>query len=223
LTAARWWRTGLVALGLVLALVALVVVEVTVHRLSPFERQLLASAPASATAAGCTEVQVVRPYPGGDDRAHIGSGASLQVAPPLSSYPSIPPASGPHDPTPLDAGVYADPPPITRAIHSMEHAAVIVWYDPAIESSSDVARITSFFRQGKERNHVIVAPFRYPTQGAAGTLPADRQMALVAWHHIQYCDRVTLPVAFAFVHSYRFNLYQRGAYRGDAPEKYAPI
>jgi len=221
--ASRWWRRGLIALGLVLALVALVVVEVSVHRLSPFERQLLAAAPASARAAGCTDVEVVKPYPGGDDRAHIGSGASLQVAPPLSSYPSIPPASGPHDPVPLAAGIYGNPPPISRAIHSLEHAAVIVWYDPAAATSPDLARIKTFFAQGKERNHVIVAPYSYPTQDTAGKLPADRQMALVAWHHLQYCDRPALPVAFGFVESYRFNLYQRGSYRGDAPERYAPI
>lgn len=210
-------------LGLVLALVALAVVEVSVHRLSPFEKQLLAEAPASAHAAGCTAVQVVKPYPGGDDRAHIGSSPSLQVAPPLSSYPSVPPASGPHDPVPLDAGIYANPPPVTRAIHSLEHAAVIVWYDPASASSPDLARIKAFFQQGKERNHVIVAPYSYPTEDTAGRLPSGRQLALVAWHRLQYCDLPTLPVAFSFVHSYRFNLYQRGAYRGDAPEKYSPI
>ena len=57
----------------------------------------------------------------------------------------------------------------------------------------------------------------------AGELPAGREMAIIAWHHIQYCDRPSLAVAFNFVHSYRFDLYQWGAYRGDAPEKYAPI
>jgi hypothetical protein len=34
---------------------------------------------------------------------------------------------------------------------------------------------------------------------------------------------LSLSVAFDFVHRYRFNLWQRGAYRGDAPEKYSPI
>jgi len=30
-------------------------------------------------------------------------------------------------------------------------------------------------------------------------------------------------VAYAFVHAYRFNLYQWGSYRGDAPERFAPV
>ena len=32
---------------------------------------------------------------------------------------------------------------------------------------------------------MIVAPYDYPDQGAAGTLPAGTQMALVAWHNVQ--------------------------------------
>jgi len=30
-------------------------------------------------------------------------------------------------------------------------------------------------------------------------------------------------VAFDFVHAYRFDIYQWGAYRGVAPERFAPI
>ena len=70
---------------------------------------------------------------------------------------------------------------------------------------------------------MIVAPYRYPDQGAAGELPAGTEMALVAWHHVRLCARPSLAVAFDFVHRYRFNLWQRGAYQGDAPEKFAPI
>jgi hypothetical protein len=203
--------------------VVFVVVEVFVHRLSPEEKGLLAEAPAGARSAGCSAVTTVRPYPGGDDRRHIGSGSSFVQLPALSTYPSTPPASGPHDPVPLGAGVYSSPPPIASAIHSLEHAAVIIWYDPSTATAPELARIKTFFARGSERNHVIVAPYDYPTQGAAGKLPAGRAMALVAWHHVEYCDRPTLAIAFDFVHSYRFDLYQRGAYRGDAPEKYAPI
>jgi hypothetical protein len=164
----------------------------------------------------------VEPYPNGLDRTHIG-GAEARQMPPLSSYPSVPPASGPHAPTPLDAGVYRTPPPIDRAIHSLEHAAVIVWFDPSVASSQGVGDIEAFFSRGNERNHVIVAPYDYAKAGEAGELPAGQTMALVAWHHVRLCAQPSLPVAYAFVHDYRFNLYQRGAYRGDAPEKFAPI
>ena len=213
----------LVVLAVLIVLALIVATEVFVHRLSSAEKKLLAEAPAAATSAGCSAVTTVRPYPGGEDRAHVGSTPSLLQLPPLSSYRSTPPASGPHDPVPLGAGVYSTPPPIGNAIHSLEHAAVIIWYDPSAASSQEVTRIRAFFAKGNERNHVIVAPYDYPSQGPAGKLPSGRQMALVAWHHVQYCDRPTLAVAFEFVHGYRFDLYQWGAYRGDAPEKYAPI
>jgi hypothetical protein len=214
----------LVAVGIALALLAaLVVVDVYIHRLTGPERELLAQAPAASTAASCTPVQVTKTYPNGLDRSHLGSAPEVRLLPPLSTYPSNPPASGPHDGVPLDAGVYTSPPPIGKAIHSLEHAAAIVWYDPSLAPPQDIQRIGDFFRQKNERNHVIVAPYQYPDQGSAGVLPSGRGMALVAWHHIQYCNHASLPVAFAFVHSYRFNLYQQGAYRGDAPEKYSPI
>ncbi len=210
-------------MGTLAGLVLAALVDVRLHQPTAQERALLALAPAAQSAAGCTRLTVVAPYPGGEDRTHVGSGSTFEELPALSSYPSVPPASGPHDPVPLGAGVYATPPPIGRAIHSLEHAAVIIWYDPRTASSDELTKVKEFFARAHERNHVIVAPYNYPDQGAAGSLPSGREMALVAWHHLQLCDRPSLSVAFAFVHSYRFDLYQRGAYRGDAPEKYTAI
>jgi len=193
------------------------------HRLNGTERMLLAQAPAAATTAGCTGVRAVPPFsPENEDRSHIGGSAELDTMPPLSRYRSVPPASGPHDPTPLGAGVYDAPPPIGRTIHSLEHAAVIIWYSPAA-NGGELQRIRDFFTRGNERQKVIVAPFQYPDAGRFGRLPGSRQVALVAWHRLQYCDRPSLPVAYSFVHLFRFNMYQWGAYKGVAPEKGAGI
>ena len=207
--------TALLSLG------ALYGVEVFFHRTSAEERQLLSAAPAAGTAAGCTAVREVPPYPGGNDRTHIGG--TIPRMPPLSTYPSIPPTSGPHNPVPLAAGVYRSPPPIDRAVHSLEHASVIVWFAPGAAHDPEVARIETFFDRSGERNHLIVAPYDYPSSGAAGRLPAGREMALVAWHRLQLCDRPSLAVAYAFAHSFRFDLWQPTAYRGVAPERLSPI
>ncbi len=211
---------GIVVAGAVLA--AAYGIEVFLHRTSGPERALLGQAPAAAAGAGCTPVQTVRPYPRGLDRTHIG-GSGMRAMPVLSSYPSTPPASGPHAPVPLDAGVYGTPPPIDQVIHSLEHAAVIVWYDPSAARDPALAAIRAFFAQGGERNHVVVAPYDYPFGGVAGHLPSGRRMAVVAWHRLQVCDQPSLPVAYAFVHAYRFDLWQPTAYKGVAPEKYTPI
>ena len=46
-------------------------------------------------------------------------------------YATNPPTSGPHNPVPLPSGVYRDPEqaPEERAVHSMEHASAIIWYN----------------------------------------------------------------------------------------------
>lgn len=192
------------------------------HRLSPEERRLLAQAPAAAIDAGCTDVREVLPYPDGLDRAHVGSG-QVPALPPIDRYPSVPPASGPHGGTTLPAGTYPSAPPLDQALHSLEHGAVIVWYDPGTAEGPRLDEVRRFFEESDEGNHVIVAPFDYPGEGPAGRLPDGTAVALTAWHHLQTCRQASLPAAFAFVEAYRFNMYRWGAYRGDAPEKFAPI
>jgi hypothetical protein len=117
----------------------------------------------------------------------------------------------------LDAGVYQDPPPLDQAIHSLEHASVIVWYAPSAGSNAEVVKIQSFALESNERDHLIVAPYNYPQPG--GQLPAGKQMVLVAWHHMMTCNTPSLAAAFGFIHAYRVtSSCNTSAYKGDAPE-----
>jgi hypothetical protein len=179
-----------------------------------------------AQAAGCTPVRTVEPYPNGLDSQHIGN-TDVPVPPPLATYPSNPPASGPHAPRPFPAGVYRAPPDIYSTIHSLEHAAAIIWYAPGAmtdpEQEPALAELQDFFAQPAEQTKVIVAPFNYPDEDAAGQLPAGSRMALVAWHHVQTCERVSLPVAQDFVAHYRYPPAQGEPYLGDAREPNASI
>jgi hypothetical protein len=204
----------------VLAATALLLVFL--HRLNPEERQLLDRAPEAALAAGCSAVEVVPPYPNGLDQAHVGSDR-VPAMPPVDRYRSVPPVSGPHTGSTVAAGDYDSPPPLDAALHSLEHGAVIVWYDPAATDQPELMRLQNFFSTSDEGTHVIVAPYDYPELGDAGRLQEGTEMSLAAWHHLQQCERASLPVAFSFVEAYRFNLYRWGAYRGDAPERFAPI
>jgi hypothetical protein len=68
---------------------------------------------------------------------------------------------------------------------------------------------------------VLIAPYDYDQEG--GQLPAGRQMALAAWHHLQFCDQLSLPVAFRFVRDYRPDVNHPAAYKGDAREAGARI
>jgi hypothetical protein len=195
--------------------------------LSAEERGLVDRAVAAATAAGCKEVETVPPYsPSELDRAHIG-GTDVPVRPPLSSYSSRPPASGPHNPVPLSSGVYADPPAVDQTIHSLEHAAAIVWFSPTATTepndATELSALLDFFTGPSHGDHVIVAPYDYPEQGDAGRLPPGTTMALVAWHRLRLCQRVSLPVAFSFVLDFRFDPAAPDRYRGEAPEPGVPI
>jgi hypothetical protein len=176
--------------------------------------ELLRRAPEATAAAGCGEVDDVGAYqPRSEDAAHISDPSQI---PALSTYPSVPPASGPHGDIPLGAGVYDAPPSIDRVIHSLEHGAVAVWYSP--DATGEELDALREFYSGPQGARVIVAPYDYPEESGAGSLPRGISMALVAWHHVQGCDEVSLPVAFDFSSQYGAPPFGRREYAGEAPE-----
>jgi hypothetical protein len=86
-----------------------------------------------------------------------------------------------------------------------------------------VTALQDFYRSSTNNDHVIVAPYDYPTQGTAAKLPAGKQMVLVAWHHIETCSKVSLGAAKAFVAGFRYDPANPNVYKGDAPEAGSPI
>jgi hypothetical protein len=214
------------------ALVLAVGLIVSVLVLQPFAgaspQDILAGSAAAEKAAGCSEVKTIEPYgdvpaddPKSQDRIHIGATGDFPTAPPLSSYPSVPPTSGPHNPTPLHAGVYPTPPPVDQTIHSLEHGAAIIWYDPSVTGPA-LDELTQFYSQklasqNVSQDRVIVAPYNYPDQGAAGHLPDGVDMALVSWHRLETCRSVSLAAAFNFTARYAFPTFDGLKYVGDSP------
>lgn len=190
-------------------------------------QDLLRQAAKAKEAAGCGDVTTTPPYdPASQDRVHVDP----NNGPPLSTYPTTPPASGPHaqiPPGPLGAGVYSTLtlPELYRAIHSLEHGGTIVWYDPTAPSD-EVAKLTAFYDRRVQdadvgQDRVIVAPYDFPE--ADGVLPEGTQMALVAWHRLQTCASVNLAVAFDFTSQYSFPTAEGRQYQGEAPEPGAAI
>jgi hypothetical protein len=189
-------------------------------------QQLLRRAAKAADAAGCGDVTTTPPFdPADQDRTHIGT---TGAGPPLSSYPTTPPASGPHADVPLPGGVYrtlglAE---LYRTIHSLEHGATIVWYDPTAPADR-VAALTAFYDRRVQdadvgQDRVIVAPYDFPGD-PAGVLPSGTQMALVAWHRLETCASVDLAVAFDFTSQYSAPTAEGRRYQGEAPEAGAAI
>jgi Protein of unknown function (DUF3105) len=198
----------------------------------PTADALLKEADAQAKAAGCGAVKDIGFYggvsdpqsPDYEDQSHITVDSRFPKMPALSTYPSVPPASGPHWPVPLSAGVYDSAPPLDQAIHSLEHAGAIVWYAPDTPQAT-VDALKAFYTQSADvgQAKVVVAPYDYPDYGADGQLPAGEGMALVAWHKMQTCSSANLAAAFRFTSRYS-NAYQGGAnYQGVAPEANASM
>jgi hypothetical protein len=201
-----------IAIVVVVGIIAFLLTRPEPVRAAP--EALLKDASQAKQDAGCGEPTDVGPYqPEDQDRAHVAS----DKFPALSTYPSTPPASGPHNEIALPPGVYDSPPPVDRVIHSLEHGAAIVWYAPGTPQAT-IDELGTFYAAADVGDRVIVAPYDYPDEGEAGSLPAGVQMSLVAWHVKQECAKANLAAAFDFTSSYAAPPFGQRPYLGSAPE-----
>jgi len=75
---------------------------------------------------------------------------------PTPAYNSNPPTSGPHAGTPAPCGIYLQIVPDIFAVHSLEHGAVVAWYNPDTLPATDLGTMQEFARDAG--THIIVAP-----------------------------------------------------------------
>ena len=69
-------------------------------------------------------------------------------------YPQTPPAGGDHNAMWLNCGVYSEPVPEENAVHSLEHGAVWITYDPDAVTEADLDTITGQLPS----SYVILSP-----------------------------------------------------------------
>ncbi len=100
----------------------------------------------------------------------------------------VPPSGGDHNPAPLTCGFYAQQPPNENAVHSLEHGAVWIAFDPGT-SAADVATLRAF----ATNDHVLVSPY------AGMSAP----ITLVAWEHRLELQSVSDPRLAQFVDGFR--------------------
>lgn len=135
---ARMKRNRLIAIGSSVAVgVAIVALIVTSVVLTP----RAASYSAGGTGA---EVEAVQTFENAS--AHVEGAVD---------YAQTPPAGGEHHPAWLNCGVYDEPVPNENAVHSLEHGAVWVTYDPEALSDEDVSAL----RSALPSTYVILSPF----------------------------------------------------------------
>jgi hypothetical protein len=126
----------------------------------------------AAQGAGCTEVD--QPAASAPSGQHLQSGQRY-------TYTDTPATSGLHDPSPLpdDPKVYDQQPPETRAVHSLEHGGVFVYYLPEANGGLPQDVVDRLGQIAEESNATFLAP--YPT------LTPDTALTLTAWNRRQSC------------------------------------
>jgi hypothetical protein len=106
-------------------------------------------------------------------------------------YPQSPPAGGDHNAAWLNCGVYTEPVPNENAVHSLEHGAVWITYDPALPAE-DVATLQAF---ADNQSYVLVSPYE----------GLDTPVAISSWGYqlkVDSVDDERLPV---FLQKYLLN------------------
>lgn len=135
----------------------------------------------AAETAGCSAID--SPAGSAPGNQHLAVGASYE-------YDQHPATSGFHDPSPLPIPphVYDAPIPETKAVHNLEHGAVIFYYRRSGDGALSAAKATRLTVIANTTDNVILAPYE--------DLPAGTALALTAWNKLQTCpSTVTGPQA----------------------------
>jgi hypothetical protein len=100
---------------------------------------------------------------------HVSSGTEID-------YERIPPLSGPHYGSTVEAGFYDERQPLGALVHTLEHGAVVIYYDPGAltdEARSDLEDRAATYTDPWAS--VVVVPSPTDDPAAAYTLTAWRR------------------------------------------------
>lgn len=148
-----WWTVGSAAAVLVVAAIVASIV--------------FAPAPPPTYTAGGTGAEIEGVETFENETSHVEG---------TVDYPQSPPAGGPHNSVWLNCGVYDQPVPNENAVHSLEHGAVWVTYDPAAVSGDDLAKLRSYLPS----SYAILSPYE----------GMDTPIAVSNWNHQLKLDSV---------------------------------
>ena len=115
-------------------------------------------------------------------------------------YTEVPPVGGSHNPVWQNCGYYAAPVHNENAVHSLEHGAVWITYDPDLPAA-DIAKLEALV---KGNTYLLISPYK--------GLPSP--VVASAWGVQLQLDGVDDPYLIAFI-----NYYEQGP---QTPEPGAP-
>ena len=131
-----------------------------------------------------------------DSQQHVG--ATVDV-PYEQLEGGIPPYGGPHDGYTLPCGIYDDAVRVEQAVHSMEHGAVAIWWEPSRASQGEVEQLRQIARRHLEAGDFTILA---PLQGLGS------KNVLTSWGERMSLDTVEEDTIDAYF----------SAFKHDAPE-----
>jgi hypothetical protein len=114
--------------------------------------------------------------------------------------PQTPPVGGPHNPVWQNCGVYTEPVKNEHAVHSLEHGAVWITYQPEL----DTAQVEKLAEITRQSSHRLLSP--YPG--------IDSPIVVTAWGYQLKLTSADDPQLMAFIQQYEQS--------PDGPEPGAP-
>lgn len=110
-------------------------------------------------------------------------------------YDTTPPTSGPHYSGTVDAGFYTEAPPAGEIVHTLEHGAVVIYYDPDALSpeAEDSLKQWANTHTGTWSS-VVVVPHTDES--------VDSPYVLTAWRHSLRLSEYDIDVVRAFLAEY---------------------
>ncbi len=109
------------------------------------------------------------------------------------AYSTNPPTSGRHYAAATPGGFYVEPRPPGNLVHSLEHGAVIIYYDPAKLTDEIRQSLTRFVQAHRDPwASVVVVPHPNP----------DAAFVLAAWTKMLKLDGYDVPTIRAFLAEY---------------------
>ncbi len=155
-------------------------------------REIPEAAIQAAEAAACSTID--SPVSSAPGNQHLEAGASY-------TYDQHPATSGFHDtsPMPIPPHVYDAPLLETKAVHNLEHGAVIMYYRGSGDGALSAAKVARLTTIANATDNVILAPYEGLPDGAA--------LALTAWNKLQTCPAAvsgpqTTTIARGFIEGF---------------------
>ncbi len=126
-----WFRLGIILIPIML--IALVVVLIVRAQVSSADPSTTGNIPGVVTYSNLSRQHVTTPV----------------------NYPQVPPVGGAHNPVWQNCGIYTQPIGNEHAVHSMEHGAVWITYQPTL-SAQDVSQLTTL---ASGHSYVLLSPY----------------------------------------------------------------